>query len=252
MLNCRNYIVVNSLEEAYELNKKGSNRIIAGNAWLKMGAHPKDTLIDLSNLGLDKIEEMTDSFEIGAMVTLRALELNKSLNDYTNNAFKECLENIVGTQFRNCATIGGSIWGRFGFSDPLTLLLVLNAEVVLYKAGKLTLKDFSEMKYDNDILVKIIIKKQNIKVAYEAFRNQATDFPVLTAALCLADDKIRVAIGACPSCAKVFTFAKNSSIEEIVTKYNFASNMRASKEYRYELAKILVKHLKERIGNHEN
>lgn len=44
---------------------------------------------------------------------------------------KESLRHIVGVQFRNLATVGGSLWGRFGFSDVLTLLLALDAQVEL-------------------------------------------------------------------------------------------------------------------------
>ena len=47
----------------------------------------------------------------------------------------ESVRHIVGVQFRNLATVGGSVFGRFGFSDVLTLLLALEARVVLYRGG---------------------------------------------------------------------------------------------------------------------
>ena len=43
---------VQSLEEAYELNQKKSNRIIGGMIWLKMETLNVGTAIDLSGLGL--------------------------------------------------------------------------------------------------------------------------------------------------------------------------------------------------------
>ena len=58
---------------------------------------------------------------IGARVTLRELEQHVGLNTYTHDAVKNAVKDIVGVQFRNMATIGGSIWGRFGFSDVLTV-----------------------------------------------------------------------------------------------------------------------------------
>ena len=39
---------------------------------------------------------------------------------------EKSLRHIVGVQFRNCATIGGSIWGRYGFSDVLTMFLAMD------------------------------------------------------------------------------------------------------------------------------
>ena len=73
---------------------------------------------------------------------------------------KACTRHIVGTQFRNGATVGGSIFGRFGFSDILTCLLALDTYVELYHAGVIALSEFVEMPRDNDILVRIIIKKR--------------------------------------------------------------------------------------------
>ena len=89
----------------------------------------------LSALGLDTIEETDTEIRIGAMATLRDLETNTALNAYTAGAVREAVRHIVGVQFRNCATVGGSIYGRFGFSDVLTLFLALDCEVELYKAG---------------------------------------------------------------------------------------------------------------------
>ena len=71
MLNIQNYIKVESLEEAYELNQKKNNKIIGGMMWMRMGDSRINTAIDLSGLGLDRIEENDDEFRIGCMVTLR-------------------------------------------------------------------------------------------------------------------------------------------------------------------------------------
>ena len=45
-----------------------------------MGGRNIQTAIDLSELGLDKIEEDEEYFKIGCMCTLRQLEVNESLN----------------------------------------------------------------------------------------------------------------------------------------------------------------------------
>lgn len=43
MLNIREYVKVQSLEEAYELNQKRTNKVIGGMLWMKMGQpeHPE-------------------------------------------------------------------------------------------------------------------------------------------------------------------------------------------------------------------
>ena len=57
MLTIQNYKKVESLEEAYELNQKKANRIVGGMMWMRMGDNRMNTAIDMSGLGLDKIEE---------------------------------------------------------------------------------------------------------------------------------------------------------------------------------------------------
>ena len=55
MLTINEYRKVESLEEAYELNQKKNNKIIAGGVWMKIGDRRIATAIDLSGLGLDQI-----------------------------------------------------------------------------------------------------------------------------------------------------------------------------------------------------
>ena len=74
LLTIKNHVKVDSLEQAYELNQKRSAKVLGGTLWLKMGDRNVQTAIDLSNLGLDKIEETEDAFKIGAMTTLRQIE----------------------------------------------------------------------------------------------------------------------------------------------------------------------------------
>ena len=95
MLTIQKYIRAGSLEEAYQLNQSRNNRIIGGMLWLKMGTGSVNTAIDLCELGLDKIEETEDSFFIGAMVSLRQLELHEGLNAYTNGAVRNAVQDIV-------------------------------------------------------------------------------------------------------------------------------------------------------------
>ena len=123
MLKIKSYVKVKNVAEAYELNQKKTALVLGGMVWLKMGNRNISTAIDLSGLGLDTIQEFDDEFVIGCMTPLRELEINESLNEYTHGAIQESLRHIVGVQFRNCATVGGSIWGRYGFSDVLTMFL---------------------------------------------------------------------------------------------------------------------------------
>ena len=180
MFSAREYVKAKSLEEAWELNQKRSSVIVGGMMWLKMGNSQKGTVIDLSGLGLNTIEDRGEEISIGAMCTLRQLETDEGLERAFNGVFRECVRHIVGVQFRNGATVGGSVYGRYGFSDVLTCLLALDSYVELYRGGVVSLEEFAKMPYDRDVLVRIIVKKDGRKAAYVTQRNTKTDFPVIS------------------------------------------------------------------------
>ena len=252
MITIQKYVRAQSLEEAYTLNQTRSNRIVGGMLWLKMGHGSIDTAIDLCDLGLNTIEETEDAFLIGAMATLRDLELHPALNAYTGNAVQQAVKDIVGVQFRNMATVGGSIWGRFGFSDVLTVFQSMDTYVELHKGGVVPLEQFAVMKADKDILIRLIVKKTPGRFVYTAMRNQRTDFPVIACAVSEIGGEYRAVIGARPGRAVIVrdgqsilakginpesaaAFAKHVS-ESVTT----GSNVRAGAEYRRHLVKVLV------------
>ena len=258
MMTIREYKRAESLEEAWQLNQKKNNRVIGGMIWLKMEKINVGTAIDLSGLGLDAIEETEEQFSIGAMVTLRQLELDAGLAAYTNGAVRESVRHIVGVQLRNLATVGGSIYSRFGFSDVLTLFLALNASVELYKGGIVPLAEYAARPYDRDLLVRVIVPKEPAAFCYQSVRNSQTDFPVLTcAAAKTAAGGFRFAVGARPGKAVVWNFDPQAgeTAEERAARFADAvcaeikteSNMRGSAAYRRHLAGVLVKRAVRRL-----
>ena len=270
MLKIKQYVKAESLEQAYELNQKKTNRIIGGMLWLKMSTAQIQTAIDLSGLGLDQIEETEDAWKIGCMVSLRDLELHEGLNELSCNMVRESVRSIVGVQFRNLATIGGSIFGRFGFSDVLTCFLALDTEVELYKGGIISLEEFAKMERDNDILVRVIVKKTPGKGSYQSHRNTKTDFPVLTCAASLIGEEARTVIGARPGRAMIVedtngimkNFKKMTRKQREQAICDFAEfagqmvpvsgNMRGSAEYRALLVRVLTKRAWETVGGMKN
>ena len=258
MMTIREYKKAESLEEAWQLNQKKNNRVLGGMIWLKMETIPVGTAIDLSGLGLDTIEETDEGFSIGAMVTLRQLEQHPGLAAYTDGAMRESVRHIVGVQLRNLATVGGSIYSRFGFSDVLTLFLALDAAVELYKGGIVPLAEYAKRPYDRDILVRVLVPKTQAKFCYQSVRNSQTDFPVLTcAAAKTAAGSFRFAIGARPGKAVVWNFDPQAgeTAEERAVRFADAvcaeikteSNMRGSAAYRRHLAGVLVKRAVRRL-----
>lgn len=263
------YVRAQSLDEAYELYQKKPNFVLGGMLWLKMKNKTLGTAIDLCDLGLDQIDEDENEFRIGAYATLRQIETHEALNAYTHGTIAESVRHIVGVQFRNVATVGGSIWGRFGFSDVMTIFRALGAKVQLHKAGIMDLDEFAALpRTTRDVLVSVIVPKNAKGVVYLSQRNQSTDFPVLTCAVANRSGRYVAVIGASPYMAEPVwdedgildcladaktdgnaaltdnseTNAKIDKFAEYVAEHiRFGSNIRAGAEYREIICRVLTR-----------
>lgn len=221
--------------------------------WLKMGSHSIGTAIDLCDLGLGEIEETEDEFRIGAMVSLRQLEKHPGLAAYSCGAVEAALKDIVGVQFRNGATLGGSLWRRMGFSDVVTLFLAMDSYVELFDAGMVSLEEFVSLKYDNDVLVRLIVRKQPGGFAYQAVRKQRTDLPSLNCAASSVGGEYRVVVGSRPARAMVLR-DEQGILASGITEHSaqlfgefaqaevpVSGNMWGSAEYRKALVPVVVR-----------
>ncbi len=238
MISFEKYVRAESLAEAYELNQSPKNVIGGGMMWLHLSEAEYDSFIDLCDLGLDQIEEEEEYFKIGAMVSLFQLENCERIKEYYGEAFSDCLRHIVGVQFRNTATIGGSIVARLGFSDVITLLLPLNCKLLFYKQGTISLEEFINAKNQRDVLSHIFLPKKKAQVIYRSVRKNYTDIPILN--ICAAKDEegLKMAVGCRPGIA---VMVKDD--EPPV----FGSNKRGSKEYREHLYEVLRKRMIEEM-----
>ncbi len=246
MLRIKNYARPQTVEEAWQLCQKKGNVVLGGMLWLKMQSRNVNTAIDLQDLGLDRIEETETEYRVGAMVTLRDLETHEGLNALTHGAMADSVKHIVGVQFRNVATVGGSIYGRFGFSDVLALFMAIGAQVELYKGGVMSVEDFAKLpRTDRDLLVRVIVPKTPMQAVYLSQRNSATDFPVLTCAVCQVGGNVTCAVGARPAqavCLKGIPAGDPEAFAEAVAgQLAFGSNLRAGAEYRTRICRVLVR-----------
>lgn len=269
MITIKEYFKPKTIEEAYEeLIKRKKNVIFGGGAFIRMGSRTIPTAIDLSDIGLDFIEEKEETIEIGAMTSLGDIEHSQILKSYYNNMLAKSVREIVGIQLRNIVTIGGTVYSRYGFSDPITGLLALDTEVKLYKQGIMSLEEFlKDGSKEKDILKKIIIKKDNIKATFLAMRNSKGDYAILNVAVSMFNDKFKIAVGARPGSA---TLAYNAM--EYLDKLNgninernileagkiaseelvFGSNSRGGSLYRKQLANTLVSRALMEVMGFEN
>lgn len=247
------YYRASSLEDAYQkLLESPKNAIIAGGLWMKKMGQSYETLIDLSKLGLDKIEDKKDEVVVGSMVIQRDFEDSKIVSFLFAGAPAFAVREIMGVNFRNLATVGGSIMGRYPFSDVITGLLPYDVELEFYPAQKMSLEEYLNYKGKlNAILVAIHIKKVEGKGFFKKVKTTALDFPIVNIAVAKVAKEYRVVVGARPMVAaravKAMEYLNNGgkdfskAAELAVEELSFMDNKDASKEYRMDLAKVYVR-----------
>lgn len=256
MIAIGEYVKPKSAEEAYALlcGRKDAS-IIGGGLFLRQGSRKIGLAIDLSDAALNFIMETESTIEIGAAATLGDVERSALLKKHFSGVLSAAVSGIVGTQFRNMATVGGSVYSRIGFSEIITCLLALDCSVVLRGKGEASLKDFLKQDVKNkDLLEKVVLRKADIRASYQPFKNTYGSLPILSVAASKGERGYSIAVGARPGVAQLAYGAmefldgkdvKTGTIEQAAEmaalELSFGNDRRASKEYRKQLAKTLVK-----------
>ena len=247
------YYRASSLEDAYQkLQASPKNAIVAGGLWMKKMGQSYDSLIDLSKLGLDKISETKDEVIVGSMVSQRDFEDSKIVSFLFAGAPAFAVREVMGVNFRNLATIGGSIMGRYPFSDVITGLLPYDVTLEFYPAQKMSLEEYLNYKGKlNAILIAVHIKKGEGKGFFKKVKTTALDFPIVNIAVAKVNKEYRVVVGARPMVAaksyKAMEYLNNGgkdfakAAELAVEELSFMDNKDASREYRVDLAKVYVR-----------
>lgn len=267
MLNFKNYFLADSVSLAYEeLMKNKKNVIIGGGSYLRLGNSELNTVISLDKLEMEFIKEDSDYIILGPMVNFRELETNDVIKNYCNGIISESVSGILGVQFRNNATLGATVFSKYGFSDLITALLAVDAKVVLFKQGELTLKEYLAVEQtEKDILVEVKLPKNSQYGVFKCVRKSSTDYSIVNVGVVKdKNNNYTVTVGARPSRAKIAeNFSKeitsiiknieNKNIELLEEKLTkellgiideeliFGDNMRGSGKYRCLLSKNLIK-----------
>lgn len=250
-LRAKNYYRATSLEDAYDkLNENPKNAIVAGGLWMKKTGLQYDTLIDLADLKLDRIYEQGDKIHVGAMVSLRDFETSPIIDKLFSGATAFAVREIMGPAFRNGATIGGSIYGRYPFSDVIAGLLPLDVKVRLYPEQEMTLEEFLSIKGKiPGILEEIIIKKEDGKGYFKKVKATPLDFPMINFSIVKRGGKNYIAIGSRPMVAslarKAMEVADKGNFEEAgniaAEELSYLDSNNISKEYRQDLVRVYVR-----------
>ena len=267
----KKYFSPRTIKELKKVIKKNSNsHFLSGGTDLSLivTKERKDinNIINLKDIDeLDFIEEKNNNIEVGAATPL--IKFEKFILKYYPD-FNSVLKRYGSVQIRNVCTIGGNIATASPIGDTLPILLSLNSEIVIEtKKNKkiLPLKNFflsyrkTRLKKGEFIYsIKIPIYKNNVFKAYKISKRFDDDISSLCASfnLEIVNKKIKKAIIAYGGMAEIpkratncenFLNNTNLSLDSFEKAKNFLEkdfrpidDMRATKDYRIEVAKNLL------------
>ena len=251
-LRAKDYYRATSLEDAYrKLNENPKNSIVAGGLWMKKTGLTYDTLIDLSDLHLNEIHEDDENIYVGAMVSLRDFENSPLINNLFDGATAFAVREVMGPAFRNGATIGGSIFGRYPFSDVIAGLLPLDITLKFYPEETMKLEDYLNYRGKiNAILEQIIIKKEKGRAYFKKVKMTPLDFPMINFSIVKRAGKHYIVIGSRPMVAALAHKAMEAADKDLpfdevaeiaVNELQFLDSSNISKDYRQDLTRIYVR-----------
>ena len=225
-----------------------------------------DNIISLNSINeLNFIEKKNENIVVGASTPLRDFEL--FIKKYYPD-FASILNRYGSVQIRNVATIAGNIATASPIGDTLPLLLSLDAKVVLQSLNKKTilpLKNFfvsyrktrlKKRQFIHSIIIPIF--KKNIFKAYKISKRIDDDISSVCASFNLEVKNkkiknIKIAYGGMASIPKRAINCEKTLINTNISEENIEktkktlekdfkpiSDMRASKNYRMEIAKNLL------------
>jgi CO/xanthine dehydrogenase FAD-binding subunit len=225
-----------TLDEAVNEMKNSKYTLIGGGAFLKLQKGGVKKGIDLSKLDLNYIREEGDCISIGAMTTLRDVEKSEVLPD----CLIQSVLQIGGVGLRNLATVGGSVSGKYTFSDIGTALIALDAKLSFHIGGEVSMIEYLHSNImKNDILVEVSFSKVGFS-SFKAFKHNYTDFALVN--ICVTSgDKIRISVGARPGKAVIIKDINTKhNAQELLRDVEFSNDFRGSGEYRRSVAETML------------
>ena len=237
---------------------------------LRSGALKAGYLVDINPLRLNAITETDDAIAIGAACTFKQLYTNGAITKYLP-ALAEAAKSVGAVQTRGLATIGGNLCAAVPSLDSAPALFVYNAELKIASAKGarvVPVTDFfvgpkkTVLNPKEEILTEIIVKKPpagfastfrkfgrraalTLSIANAAFGCEVNAGKIANAAAC---------VGACAPVPVKLSEAEEYLNGKDINSISFdtldslvksairpISDIRASKEYRSELAAALIR-----------
>ncbi|MDI6861422.1 MAG: FAD binding domain-containing protein [Caldisericia bacterium] len=270
--NVREWFYPESIEEAYELIKKYDlkGEIVGGGLDIVWRDRSDiECLIFLEKIPLNYIKIEDSSIKIGATTTIGSIERCGELKNFLRGSFINSISKVATPILRNIMTVGGTIARGYGWSDILTIFITLKSKIKIYYGAykTISLEEFIDFKKENKKFIIVEIEFPNFNsnyfFSYIRFTRTSADIPLLNEGVLLkiSDGVIQEAnilLGGRPNfpvhLKKIEEYLINKKLDDENINYvkefidvPLFDDLRASKEYRMHLSKVLTKRNLEKI-----
>jgi len=244
-----NYHRPQSIEEAIHLLSKPDTYPLGGGTVLTHKPESSFSVVDLQELGLDKIHKVGDKLEIGAAATLSLLLESPYFPPVLVTALR--LETPIN--IRNIATVAGTLVSCDGRSPFTTTMLAMDAKLVFAPGNEsVTLGNFLPLRSNIDGIQaflpgKLITKIEiplNIRFSFKTVARTPGDKPIICAALVAwLSGRTRLVLGGWGKTPSVAMDGNEPGDLESAARNTCANATDdwATAEYRSEIAAVLAK-----------
>lgn len=239
-----------TIEEALALLARPNTRPLGGGITLTQERQDRFEVVDLQDLGLNKIHKLGEKLVIGATATLQAL----LESPHTPLALQTALHLEAPLNLRNAATVAGALVACDGRSPFATAMLALDARctVVGSETTVIHLGDLLPLR-EEQLRGKLITQVDiplNAALAFEYVARTPADVPLLCVALAQwPSGRTRLVVGGWGSSPAVAMDGRDATGLEPAARnaaYD-ATDEFASAEYRREVAVVLAKRCAEAL-----
>lgn len=267
------------IAEALQLMKRGGRRarFVAGATDLLVQADPAvRVLVDVSLLGLAYIKQSRGGgWAIGAATTMAMLEQSRQMQALAGGLLAQAAATSGSMQIRNRGTVGGNLANASPAADLAPPLLVLDSEVVI--AGhkgkrRLPLADFfkgvRQTTLNGDLLTEILVpahttaasRRERSAWSFQKLGRVESDIAIVNAAVGMGVGRdgrclwVRIAVGAvAPTPIRIVSAEQllhgrpldaesiAQACEEVSREARPITDVRASADYRRQMAGVLVR-----------
>jgi len=237
-----------TVEEALDLLSRQGMITVAmgGGTVLNRPSSDASAVVDLQDLGLDKVEVQGHLLSLGATVTLAALLDLPDLSE----ALAQVIRLEATYNLRQAATLAGAVLSADGRSPLATALLALDAVLEVARSGaaseQISLGDVLPLRGEKlrGRLVTRLALPLNARLAYESVARTPADLPIVcAAAACWPSGRTRLALGGFGSAPVLALDGPEAQGAEAAARsaYSDAGDEWASAEYRREIAQVLTR-----------